>query len=208
MTIQSKSKIVIIDDNIIGADDEPYVFELERIYGKENIHIFQNPTEGTKFIENNLSHKMIVLLDIMFGKAPLGFKVFEDIKNRTSLVCFILMTGNIEKLENKQLVKLVNGHAWHIADRDESTENILKIVENAENEMSTRIDAALEEWITQLDETEKNKPIIAMRNGQEWSLNDMLQEIRIQSPEGMRLEKNIIMLTLDLITRGKRSLNA
>jgi hypothetical protein len=205
-----KSKIVIIDDSIQSSDDEAYIFELEQIYGKENIHIFQAPDEGIRFIELNRTQKIIVLLDIMFGRKPLplGLQVFDRISSKTSLVCFIIMSNNIEKLDPVQMVKLVNNHAWHIASRDESTENILKMVSNAENEMSTRIDAALEEWIAQLDEEERNKPIMATRQGQEWSLNDMLREIRLQSEEGIRIEKNIITLTLDLITRGKRSLNA
>jgi hypothetical protein len=74
--------------------------------------------------------------------------------------------------------------------------------------METRVDCVLENWIAGLDEEERSKPIYASRKGQQWTFDDVLREIREQTDEGTRLEKNIIKLTLDLIKRGKRPIDA
>jgi hypothetical protein len=208
MIINTKPQIVIIDDDIT-ADNYPLVDILSIEYGEENIHIFETTKAGIKFIEDNLSKKMIVLLDIMFGGKPMGFDVFDKITtDKSSLVCFIVMSGNMERIDRSDLIKLINGHAWYFIKRDKSYQEITEAIRKADLYLASRIDGALEEWISQLDETEKNKPILATRQGQEWSLNDILREIRLQTEEGIRIEKNIITLILDLITRGKRSLNA
>lgn len=207
MIIKTKPQIVIIDDDIT-ADNYPLVDILAIEYGIENIHIFETTKDGILFIENNLSKRIIVLLDIMFGGKPMGFDVFDKITAKSSLVCFIVMSGNMERIDRSELIKLINGHAWYFIKRDKSYQEILDAIRKAELHLVSRVDGALEEWIAQLDEEEKNKPIMATRQGQEWSLNDILREIRLQTEEGIRIEKNIITLTLDLITRGKRSLNA
>ena len=208
MKIRTRPRIVIIDDNIKGADDEPLVAELQDEYGEENISIFQRPKDGLNYLEDNLSNRMIVLLDIMFGhNKPEGFKVFESISQKTSLVCFILMTGNIESVDRNDLVNLVNRHAWYFIQRDESSEKILSIIKDAERYISTRVDGALEEWILKHSPDDRDKPYLRLRNGQKYSLNNILDEIRRGTEFGQEMTYSILNLAIDLLARDKAQLN-
>ena len=193
-----KTKIIIIDDAII-PEDEAYVFKLGQIYGEENIHIFSNPTEGSQFIKENITKKMIVLLDIMFGKKPLGLDIFKEITDETALVCFIVMTGNIEKLDKKQWLNLVNAHAWYILDRVATTEEILHVIKTANNAISARIDGALEEWILRHERFKREKAYIKHADGKEYSLNDVLSEIRKDTDFGRKMTTNIISTAISML---------
>lgn len=207
MVLKSKPKIIIVDDNINDENDDFYIVELGLIYGKENILFFQNPTDAIAYIRNNLlTQRMIVILDVMFGNLPLGFKVFESITDKTSLVCFIIMTGNIEKISNDNLIKLINGHLWHIIKRDESTANILKVIQNAENQLAARIDGVLEEWINRHTKEDRAKPYLRTRAGKSYNLDNILEEIRRHSDFGKEMERGILNLTIDLLARQKEEL--
>jgi FixJ family two-component response regulator len=207
MISKTKPQIVIIDDDIT-PDNYPLVDVLGIEYGEENIHIFETTKKGIQFIEDNLSKRIIVLLDIMFGGKPMGFDVFDKFTKKSSLVCFIVMSGNMEFIDRKDFIKLINGHAWYFIQRDKSYQDIIDAVKKAERHLIARVDGALEEFISQLDELERNRPIYASRKGQKWTFDDVLREIREQTDEGTRLEKNIIKLTLDLIAQGKRPIDA
>jgi hypothetical protein len=200
MVFKSKPKIVIINENLIDA---PYIVDLEQIYGKGNLYVFQNANEGAKFIEAHIAQKMIVILDIVFGKKAQSFKIFEDIQHKTALN-FIVIVENLEKLEKAQLVKLINGHSWHITKRD--SKELLTTVKNIETDISTRVDGVLGEWIVRHSNTDREKPYLLTRSGQSYSLNQILQEIRLQTDFGKGMERNILNLTIDLLARQKEQL--
>ena len=199
--------IIIIDDNIKDADSDPLVGELELIYPKENIKIFQTPKKGIEFIENNLDNKMIVLLGVMFGnKKPEGFKVFDTITEKTSLVCFILMTGNIESIDRSQLINLINKHAWYFVQRDEDSEEFIKIIKKAEDYINCRVDSALEYWITKHSLEEREAPYLKTKSGKIYTLDKILSEIRKGTQFGLDMQKDIIELTIYLLTKEKKLL--
>ena len=200
MVIKTKPKIVIINEYLI---DVPYIFQLEEMYGKENTYIFQNALEGAEFIESHLSQKIIVVLDIVFGKKGQSFKIFEALQHKTALN-FIVIVENIEKLDKSQLVKLINGHSWHITERDEK--NIVSSVKNIERDLSTTVDGVLEEWIVRHSQNDREKPYLLTRSGQSYTLNQILQEIRLQTDFGKGMERSILNLTIDLLARQKEQL--
>lgn len=71
----------------------------------------------------------------------------------------------------------------------------------------TSIATALKDWIQTLSFDERNKEVYASREKNiSWTFDDILREITERSDEGIRIEKNVIQLTLDLITRGKRQI--
>ncbi len=203
MSVRSIPNIVIIDDNIKDADSEPLVGRLEDKYGPENVRVFQNVIDGINFINSNLSSRIIVLLDIMFGNKPEGLTVFETIANRTSLVYFIVMTGNFESVNQGDLVNLVNKHAWYLIKRDASSRAFLDIIDRANSSMNIRIDGALEEWILRHSDDDRRKPYIKNRSGKSYNLNDLLQEIRLGSDIGNEFAYGIINLAIDLLSRDK-----
>lgn len=209
MNLRSKPQIVIIDDDIPAVDyNYPLVDMLKIEYGGEDVHLFQDPNQGIEFIEQNLSKKIIVLLDIIFNGKSEGFNVFDAIVKKSSLVCFILMTGNLEKIDRRELVKFINGHGWYYVQRDRPAGEIMSIVKNAEHYLVTRIDGALEEWILKHSPENQMKPYLKTSDGKMYTLLEILQSIREGSNNafGQEMVAGILNLTIDLLARNKEQL--
>lgn len=205
MSSKSTPLIIIIDDDI--TDEYPLVDLLKISYDESNVHLFQEPNSGIKFIEDNLSRKQIVLLDIMFGDKPEGFKIFKSIIEKSSLVCFILMTGSIERLKPLELINVINGHAWYFVQRDQPFQQIMQVIKEAEFHQLTRVDGALEEWILWHNEADKNTPYLRTKDGQKYSLLDILHSIRVGDEFGKNIVAGILNLTIDLLARNKEVIN-
>jgi CheY-like chemotaxis protein len=212
-------KVIIIDDNI--SANRPLTVQIKEKYGAENVKLFNlkkdadgTPTEGLNYLldKENIKQPTVLLLDVDLGSNSInGFEVVKKVRKQTALLQIIMMSAQpqiIDKVSNKEWIELINNHAMAFLDTTTDTKTKIEYIEKARHQMETRIDCALESWIAELDEEERNKPIYASRKGQKWTFNDILREIREQTEEGTRLEKNIITLTLDLITRGKRPIDA
>jgi len=199
----NKPLIVIIDDDF--TKDQPLYGFLETAYPTENLHIFQNSADGEKFVEQHLSQKTIVLLDIMFNGHEVGVDVFNEISKKSALVCFIVMTGNIEQVSRKGLENLINGHAWYIVQRDKPAKEILGIIKDAENHIDLRVDGALEQWVLRHSEEEQKKPFITTRSGNSYTLLDILQSLRTGDNEeiGQEIAGDILALAVDLLMQDK-----
>ncbi|QEM12216.1 response regulator [Mucilaginibacter rubeus] len=195
----TKPLIVIIDDDF--TQSQPLYGFLENEYTADNVHLFQNSSDGVKFIEESLSRKVIVLLDIMFNGQEVGVDVFNAIAKQSALVCFIVMTGNIEQVSKKGLTSLVNGHAWYIVQRDKPAKEILNIVKDAENHINLRVDGALEEWILRHTPDEQQRPFLKSRSGSTYSLLDILQSLRGGDNNGIgqQIANDILVLAVDLL---------
>lgn len=200
---------IIIDDNLEAK--RPLVLNAKERYGAEKVKLFNKkkdgngtPTQGRDYILDNLGKKIVVLLDMDLGSGLNGFEILREIRERSALVFFIFTTGQKENIRDEQWIELINKEALFFVLNTDSTERKLSLVDTALHQLETRVDCVLENWIAKLPEEERNKPIYASRKGQQWTFDDVLREIREQSDEGTRLEKNIIKLTLSLIARGKR----
>lgn len=193
----------MIDDDI--TKDHPLFGFLETAYPTENIHLFQNSSDGVSFIEQNLSKKIIVLLDIMFNGKEVGVDVFNEISQKSALVCFIVMTGNIEKISPAGFINLINGHAWYIIQRDKSAREILSIIKDAENHINLRVDGALEEWVFRHSAEEQSRPFLKTRDGKIYSLLDILRSLRTGDNDGIgqKIAGDIMTLAVDLLLTDK-----
>lgn len=210
MKLRSKTQIAIIDDDIpVDGSGYPLVDVIKLEYGEENVHIFQDTDEGANYIEQNLEKKIIVLLDIMFGGKPAGFEVFDTIVKKSSLVCFILMTGSLERIERSKLVDLINGHAWYFVKRDRPAKEIMNVINKADYYLATRVDGALEEWILRHSQDDLDKPYLKTSDGKVYKLIDILYAIREghDNTFGQEMVSGILNLTIDLLARNKEQLN-
>jgi len=201
-----KPLIVVIDDDI--KPDQPIVGFLKNTYQAENLHLFQNSADGVTFIANNLSRKIIVLLDIMFNGKEVGVDVFNEISKKSALVCFIVMTGNIEQISREGLKSLINGHAWYIIQRDKPAKEILGIIKDAEEHIKLRVDGALEEWILRHSAEDQQKPFLKTRSGNSYTLLDILESLRTgnNSGIGQQMAGDILSLAVDLLMRDKTNI--
>ena len=203
----NNTEIVIIDDSFEMFD--PLVVELREHFPAANVTIKNNPDEGLKFVLANLSKKIIVLLDYNFKTGqPKGHDILLKIREATSLVYVIIMTAKqFSTIPHTELVDFVNTDALSVVQNRVDTAEILKVVSKAAQQLSVRVDCVLEQWISNHSEDKQNESYLTTSTGKTYTLKDILKEIRQQSDFGKKMERNIIMLAIDLLTRGKKQVS-
>jgi DNA-binding NtrC family response regulator len=201
------AKIIVIDDNF--SEYDPVLITLREKYGNDNVILKKKSSEGLKFVLDNLSQKLIVLLDLDLGPGePHGVEVFEKIRQETSLVYVIIMTAKlINNIPHEALVKFINNDVLQFTSNTVDTSEFVRIVDSAIYKLEKRVDCILEQWIKRRPDEEVKKPFMTTSTGEIYTLEDIIVEIRKETQIGQRLEKGIIQLAIDLLTRDKEKLN-
>jgi len=197
---KSNTNIIIIDDEPELTEHE-LVFELKQLY--ENVQIFPNPNDGIKFVKTHLAAKNIVVLDYRFDNHDNGNKILAKIRLESKVIPVILWTANADKIH--EFVEIINNSIFAIIPKKDY-ELVLDKIQGAENELNTSVEGALEEWIAIQDAEDLDKPYLITANGKSYTLNDLLKEIRLQTPFGTQVQKDLLMLTIDLLIRKKEQL--
>lgn len=194
-------KIVIIDDNF--TDTDPLTIELKEVFGYDNVIVQKKSSEGLKYVTENLSKKQIVMLDLDLGpKEPNGIEVFEKIREQTSLIHIIIMTAKeLTTLPTKNLIKFINYDALAIINNTDPTKDIVALVKTAAHKLETRLDSVLEHYISKRSKEERERLILKTSDGSEHSLDSLAIEIRKETELGRTIEKSIMQLAIELLTR-------
>ena len=205
--MMNDTKIVIIDDNFDMFD--PLVVELKESFPQANVYVINNPEEGLNFVLANLSKKIIVLLDYNFKTGqPKGHDILLKIREKTSLVYVILMTAKpFSTIPHEELVDFVNNDTLAVVQNTVDTSEALKIVLKAEQQLNVRVDCVLEQWILNHSEEEQNEPYLTTTSGQTYTLKEILTQIRQGTEFGKSMERKILLLAVDLLTRGKKQID-
>jgi len=203
----SKLDIILIDDNIKKTSS--FIVELQLNFKEANIILKENAKEGLDYILNNLNNRMIVLLDYDLGVGePNGTELFLRIREKTALLYVIIITTkHIDLIPKNDLVTYINKDALAVIDKTISLEEKIKIIKNAIHSLDVKVDCVLEQWIFNHSEDEQNAPYLTTSSGKKYTLKDILQQIRQQTDFGKKMERNIMMLAVDLLTRGKKQVN-
>jgi len=203
----NNTEIVIIDDNFDIFD--PLVVELRENFPQATVCVINNPDEGLRFVLTNLSKKIIVLLDYSFKTGqPKGHEILLKIREKTSLVYVILMTAKpFSTIPHDELVDFVNNDTLALVQNTADTSEILKIVSKAEQQLNVRVDCVLEQWILNHSEEEQNEPYLSTASGKTYTLKEILTEIRQGTEFGKAIERKILLLAVDLLTRGKKQID-
>jgi DNA-binding LytR/AlgR family response regulator len=206
--MNSPTKVIVIHDGLIPKVD-PLLVELQIKFGEENVIHHENSNEGLEYVLSNISQKMIVILDINFSKGELsGLEVFKSIREKTSLIYIILITADeIIKLKNDDLVFMINHDAFALESVTADYAKIISLVENASHKLDARIDSVLEEWISKQAKEKREKAYLTTKDGKTYTLDDILESIRQQTEIGKHMERNILKLAVDLLTRQKTKLD-
>ncbi len=123
------------------------------------------------------------------------------------LTVIVCTTKPLNEISESDLKDFINNHIFSLSDKMDNTLKRVEIVTKAVAFLEKQIDTILEQWILRRTEMERKIPYITTKSGKSYSLNDLLVEIRNQTPVGVELEKNMINLTIDLLTRDKEKLN-
>jgi hypothetical protein len=204
----SPVKIVVIHDDV--SEGSPIMVMLEKKYGKENVILHKHSQPGLDYVLNNLGQKMVVLLDKNFyeGKEKSGIKVFEEIREQTSLVSVILTSvSNISDIGEDNLKTLINNELFAFISFTSDFAEILKLIDVAVERMQLRIDCVIEDWIMKHPPEKRNQPLVKLKEGRSYSMNEVLESIRKQTPIGIDFEKSLLKLSIELFSRQKLKLN-
>jgi len=202
-----ETKIVYIDDNL--PENDPIIVLLREKYGDSNVILKRKSSEGLKVVLDLLPSRIIVLLDLDLGPGqPSGAKVFEEIRNETSLVYVIFVTAKqFDAIPPEDLIHFINNDALAIVNNTEDLEVILNLVEKAYHKLDTRIDCILEQWIAKRPQTEQDQPYLMTKGGKTYTLKDVMIEIRKETDLGKRLKKGILQLAIEMLTNESEKID-
>jgi response regulator of citrate/malate metabolism len=197
-------KIVVIHDGLIPKVD-PLLVMLRLQFGDENVLHYENSNEGLEYVLANLGEKTIVLLDKNFSQGEKsGIQVFEEIRKKSSLVYIILITADeYYKISSEDLILLINHDAFAIENVTSDYTKIISLVENASHKLNARIDAVLEEWIARHKSEDRERPLVKTKEGKVYSMNDVLESIRLQTQVGKEFESNLTKLAIEIFSKQK-----
>ena len=200
----SPTQVIIIHDNI--EETSPIMVEMTLKYGIANVLLFKHSQLGLDYVLGNLGQKMVVLLDKNFydGKEIDGIKVFEKIREQTSLVYVILITvSRISEIDGDTLKMLINKDLFKLESFTSDYKKIIGLVDEALLTLSTRIDAVIEDWIMRHPLEKRKQIILKTKGGRNYSMNEILESIRQQTEIGIEFEKNLLKLAIELFSRQK-----
>lgn len=195
--------IVIIEDNETLKDGS-LIWELKEIY--KEVYFFMEPDEALKYISDNFSKKIIVLLDINFpDNNKDGHQILAEIREISFNIPVILWSGVDEYKEN--FSDFINNKVNGYIKKDATLEEANEAIKNVADKYQINIEHNLEEWVNQHPDADKNKLIYTTTNGKSYSLNDILNEIQQESEIGLEFSKRLSKLTIDLLMRGKENID-
>jgi hypothetical protein len=105
------------------------------------------------------------------------------------------------------LIFLINHDAFALESVTADYSQIISLVEGASHKLDARVDAVLEDWITKQSVEKRAKPYLQTKDGKTYTLDNILESIRLQTTIGKQMERNILKLAVDLLTRQKTKLD-
>ncbi len=73
--------------------------------------------------------------------------------------------------------------------------------------MQLRIDCVIEEWIIKHPSEKRNQPLVKMKDGRNYTMDEVLDSIRKQTSVGIDFEKSLLNLSIELFGRQKLKFN-
>lgn len=195
----SEIEIIVIDDNL--SEDSPLMITLQMEYSI--VKLFKNSNDGLEYILRNLIKKMIIILDINFPSNEYnGHRVLAEIREQNKLIPVIIWSAKDGSEED--FTDFINNHALFYVKQTDTYKNILSKVKEAEHRLNLDVATAMENWLAQQDN--QNEKMIVLGNGKSYSANELIEEIRLETEDGQKIEENLLQLTIDLLFRKKEQI--
>lgn len=206
-TEKSDIEVIFIHDNM---KEHSYLLTRLREYFN-SVRLIEDPDEGAKYIAKHAPYKTIVVLDIDFGDGVTnGYEILNDIRKRSFLIEIIILSASdlhdgkiMERIP--QIVEL-NPSNYVIRGNPGWEDMIIEAVFKAKTKIDSSVSGAIEEWIATQEQKKRSEPFMISAYGKEYSLDDILNEVRLQTEFGQRFEKDLMILTIDRLVRKKENL--
>jgi len=194
--------LVVEDDRRMQKD--PFVIEAQLLFKK--IIFKENTADALMFVKDNLDNKIIILLDLAFSNSQMdGVKFLAELRILSKLIPVIIWSGK-DNIQDDDYQKIINDTAFAFLKKSASSAEIIETLNSAVYYLDGQVDSAVESWLENHSEEDKNKPFLTVADGHSYSMNDLLKEIRTQTQFGKSITLDINKLTLDLLFRNKEKI--
>ena len=193
--------IIIVDDNMKPTD--PFIMWMKRKVLNAEVVSYRTVEDALSFIFEHLEEKMIIFLDCKFNMGLQGVDGLIRIREKTSLVSVVMMSANsLNQMENTELEAMINSDKLYFLKNDD-LRKAEKLVAEIQNKWVSELDCVLEQWVKNHNSEFRSKPYMVTSDGV-LSLNDVLVRIRNRTPLGLKLEKQILQVAVDSLTKDIR----
>ena len=193
---KSETKIYIVDDEL--KSNHPIRVKLEQAFSE--VKLFKKAADAVSAIKESLGSKIILLLDLKLSGGENGYRTLASLRELSYQIPVIIWTGLDEK--TSEFFSLINLKTYAIRDKVESTDKMVELVKQADADMAYSLSNALERWI--MAQPGNHNDIFAISTGGEsYSLNQMLDEVRKDTPKGKEFTQDLVNLTIELMKKEK-----
>ncbi|MBQ2951171.1 MAG: hypothetical protein IJE12_09050 [Prevotella sp.] len=191
---KSVTKVYIVDDEL--KSNHPIIVKLGQSF--DEVKLFKKASDAIDAIKESLGSKVILLLDLKLSGGESGYRTLVSLRSLSYQIPVIIWTGLDEK--TSEFFSLINLKTYAIRDKVESTDKMVELVKRADADMNYSLSNALERWI--MAQPGNHDDIFAVSTGGETiSLNQMLDEIRKDTPKGKEFTQDLVNLTIELMNK-------
>lgn len=200
--MNEKFNIVVVDDHMRYT--AAFIQRIKKLFSEAEVSLFDNVTKAVEFILSTLETRTIVFLDCKIDVGEQGIDGLKQIREKTSLVSVVMMSANpLVQMEESDLLSMINAdNLYFIKNSDMRTAE--EIIKKTQIRWKSQVDCVLEQWVLNRSKQQREMPYIMTPKGT-MSLNDILSEIRNKTELGINMEKNIIQVAIDSMTRKKEN---
>lgn len=190
--------IIVVDDNM--KPNDAFIMWMRKKISEAEIVSYRSVEEALKFIFDHLEEKMIIFLDCKFNTGTQGVDGLRKIREKTSLISVVMMSANsLNQMENSELETMINSDKLYFVKNSELRKAEAMVAE-IQKKWVSELDCVLEQWVKNHDNEFRSKPYMATSNDI-LSLNDVLIQVRKRTSLGIKLEKQILQVAVDSLTK-------
>ncbi len=194
---KSGTKIFIVDDEL--KSNHPLIVKLGQFFSE--VRLFRKSSDAMAQVAESLGSRIIMILDLRLSGGETGQASLAALRELSYQIPVIVWTAVDEKSE--EFFDLINLKTYAIRDKAESIENMVKLVQEADGDINYALSNALERWIM-AQPGDHNEIFAVATNGESYSLNDMLNEVRKDTAKGREFTQDLVNLTIELMEKEEK----
>lgn len=194
---KSGTKIFIVDDEL--KSNHPLIVKLGQFFSE--VRLFKKSSDAMVQVAESLGSRIIMILDLRLSGGETGQASLAALRELSYQIPVIVWTAVDEKSE--EFFDLINLKTYAIRDKAESIENMVKLVQEADGDINYALSNALERWIM-AQPGDHNEIFAVATNGESYSLNDMLNEVRKDTAKGREFTQDLVNLTIELMEKEEK----
>lgn len=199
----NKFHIIIVDDTM--GENDPFVVNLKLDYSDiAEVTYFEQVEPAMAFVDEHMSERMIIFMDCKFGSVWQGIDAVLNLRKKTVLIYVIMISANpVDQLTAKDLTALINTeNIFFVKNNDEDSAH--EKIEQIRFLWKSRFDCILEEWLVRHPEDNGKEAYCEATAGKSYTWDDILKELRLQTPVGKSFEQKLNEYYIYQINRSKK----